>query len=151
MEYDLENEFYPSPRKKSYIGNEYEIYRTKKRLIMKEEYRKLFNNSTTLYQFLLANVVRGDMLCDIFDIKRKYYDKGFLACSLSLRILSKKCFISRRKVNEYIKDLAEAGVIKIEKVKLDKYQIQNIYTLGTWQFIEGKKSERLYLDEVFDM
>lgn len=151
MEYNSRNEFYPLPSKKSYAGNEYEIYRTKKRLVMKEEYRKLFNNSTTLYQFLLSNVVRGDMPNDPFDIKKKHYDRGFLACSFSLRTLAKKCFISKWKVEGFIKALEKAGIITVKETDSDNYQTQNIYVLGTWQFIEGKKSERLYLDDVFDM
>jgi len=151
MEYNSVNEFYPLPRRKSYVGNEYEIYRTKKRLVMKEEYRKLFNNSTTLYQFLLSNIVRGDMPGDAFNIKRNHYDKGFLACSFPERVLAKECFISRWKVREHTKRLEKAGIIKIEKVDLDKHRTQNIYTLGTWQFIEGIKKERLYLDDIFDM
>lgn len=152
MEYDSGNEFYPLPRKKPHAGNGYEIYRTKKRLVMKEEYRKLFNNSTTLYQFLLSNIVRGDMLGDKFDIKKKHYDKGFLACSFSLRELSKHCFISFRKIRNYIDMLSKAGIIKIEKAPIrDKKEAQNIYVLGTWQFIEGVKDERLYMDDVFDV
>jgi len=152
MEYDSGNEFYPLPSKKSHTGNEYEVYRTKKRLVMKEEYRKLFNNSTTLYQFLLSNIIRGDMPGDRFDIKNNYYERGFLACSFSLRQLSKCCFISFRKVRNYIDTLAKAGIIKIEKATIrDKKEAQNIYVLGTWQFIEGVKKERLYLNNVFDV
>jgi len=151
MEYDSGNEFYPPPSKKSCMGNEYEVYRTKKRLVMKEEYRKLFNNSTTLYQFLLSNIIRGNMSNDTFDIKKRHYDKGFLACSFSMRTLAKKCFISKWKVEKYIKNLEKAGIIKIEKIKLDNCQVQNIYVLGTWQFIEGEQKERLYHDEVFDI
>lgn len=152
MEYDSRNEFYPLPSKKPYIGNEYEIYRIKKRLVMKEEYRKLFNNSTTLYQFLLSNIVRGDMPGDVFDIKNRYYERGFLACSFSLRQLSKHCFISFRKVRNYIEALAKANVIKIEKAPVkDRKEAQNIYVVGTWQFIGGEKKERLYLDDVFNV
>jgi len=48
-------------RKKDYSGNHYER-RIPKSVIISDKYQKLFKNSTTLYEFLWANIIKGKMI-----------------------------------------------------------------------------------------
>jgi hypothetical protein len=114
---------------------------------MNEKYKKTFKGPKTVYDFLWANIVRGNMINDKLHIKRRYYDKGMLACSFPIRVIADKCFMSPTTVKNYIVDLQRAGFIKIDKVKIDEHRSQNVYVLGTWHYLEGVESEYLYLQD----
>ena len=137
--------------KKSHIGNDYVVFSIKKGVLMSEKYREIFNDKTTMYLFLRSNIVRGEMVYDKLDIYKKYYqNQQVLACSFTERQLSEKCNLTRYKVQNYIKKLKNEGVIRTEKVWVDKNNSPIIFILGTYSFIEGKKKERFYLDNVIE-
>lgn len=136
--------------KKNRTGNKYLVSVLTKGDIMSETYRKVFNDKTTLYLFLKANIVRGHMLYDLAKIFDRYYDKGFLACSFTERSISKQCNITRYKVRKYIQDLSSKGIIRVEKVWINKNNSPLVFILGTYQYIEGKLKERFYLEDIMD-
>lgn len=137
--------------KKTYISNDYVVFSVKKGFLMSEKYREIFNDKTTLYLFLKSNIVRGEMVYDKLDIYKKYYqNQQVLACSFTERQLSEKCNLTRYKVQNYIKKLKNEGVIRTEKVWVDKNNSPIIFILGTYSFMEGKKKERFYLDNIVE-
>lgn len=139
--------------KRDYSGNNYSIGIVRTRGdIMNDKYRKLFNDKTTLYLYLKANIVRGKMRNDRYNIYNKYYiNHQQLACSFSIRYLSEQCNITYYKTRTYINELRKSGLIKVEKVELrddkDNKRTANIFVLGTYSYIDGKKFERFYLDD----
>jgi predicted transcriptional regulator len=130
--------------KKTYVNKDYIVGSIKKGYLMSEKYREIFNDKTTMYLFLKSNIVRGEMVYDKLDIYKKYYqNQQILACSFTERQLSEKCNLTRYRVQNYIKTLKSEGVIRTEKVWVDK-------NLGTYSFLEGKKKERFYLDNIIE-
>ena len=137
--------------KKTYINNDYVVFSIKKGILMSEKYREIFNDKTTMYLFLKSNIVRGEMVYDKLDIYKKYYqNQQVLACSFTERQLAEKCNLTRYKVQNYIKRLKSEGVIRTEKVWVDKNNSPIVFILGTYSYIEGKKKERFYLDNVIE-
>ena len=137
--------------KKTYINNDYVVCSIRKGVLMSEKYREIFNDKTTMYLFLKSNIVRGEMIYDKLDIYKKYYqNQQVLACSFTERQLSEKCNLTRYRVQNYIKTLKSEGIIRTEKVWVDKNNSPIIFILGTYSFIEGKKKERFYLDNIIE-
>jgi predicted transcriptional regulator len=137
--------------KKKYVNNDYVVGSIRKGVLMSEKYREIFNDKTTMYLFLKSNIVRGEMVYDKLDIYKKYYqNQQVLACSFTERQLSEKCNLTRYRVQNYIKMLKSEGVIRTEKVWVDKNNSPIIFILGTYSFIEGKKKERFYLDNIIE-
>jgi predicted transcriptional regulator len=137
--------------KKTYVNKDYIVGSIKKGYLMSEKYREIFNDKTTMYLFLKSNIVRGEMVYDKLDIYKKYYqNQQILACSFTERQLSEKCNLTRYRVQNYIKTLKSEGVIRTEKVWVDKNNSPIIFILGTYSFLEGKKKERFYLDNIIE-
>lgn len=137
--------------KKPYIGNDYVVLSIRKGVLMSEKYREIFNDKTTMYLFLKSNIVRGEMVYDKLNIYKKYYqNQQVLACSFTERQLVEKCNLTRYKVQNYIKRLKSEGVIRTEKVWVEKNNSPIIFILGTYSYIEGKKKERFYLDNIVE-
>jgi len=83
-------------------------------------------------------------------IKEKYYDKGLLAYCSSYRKIAKECGLHKNKVQEYIDDFKEAGIIKVEHlIPEGKKRGQSVFILGEWKEVNGKAVERYYIAEVF--
>jgi predicted transcriptional regulator len=137
--------------KKTYVSNDYVVCSIRKGVLMSEKYREIFNDKTTMYLFLKSNIVRGEMIYDKLNIYKKYYqNQQVLACSFTERQLSEKCNLTRYRVQNYIKTLKSEGVIRTEKVWVDKNNSPIIFILGTYSFLEGKKKERFYLDNIIE-
>lgn len=137
--------------KKKYVSNDYVVCSIRKGVLMSEKYREIFNDKTTMYLFLKSNIVRGEMVYDKLNIYKKYYqNQQVLACSFTERQLSEKCNLTRYRVQNYIKTLKSEGVIRTEKVWVDKNNSPIIFILGTYSFLEGKKKERFYLDNIIE-
>jgi hypothetical protein len=135
----------------NYDPNKHKLLTITKGMIMNDTYRKVFNDKTTIYYFLLSNIVRGEMMNDRLGIYTKYYKKQqLLACTFTERDLSIKCNLTRYKVKKYIKELISSGIIRTEKVWIDDNHSPIIFILGTYSYFEGKKHERLYLDNELD-
>ena len=121
-------------------------------IIRNNEYRKAFGGPGLVYEYLWAYIVRARMSSDVCNIYDKYYNKGFLACTHSLRKLSKECHIDKNTIMKYTGMWEKSGIIKIDKIStgIKNHKSQCIYILGTWQYMEGVKRERLYLEDEFD-
>lgn len=142
---------YKDTHKNSHISNDYVVFSIRKGILMSEKYREIFNDKTTMYLFLKSNIVRGEMVYDKLNIYKKYYqNQQVLACSFTERQLSEKCNLTRYKVQNYIKKLKNEGVIRTEKVWVEKNNSPIIFILGTYSYIEGKKKERFYLDNIIE-
>jgi len=134
--------------KNSYAGDKFFMKKTRS-MIRNKEYRKMFNGPGGLYEYLWANIIRAEMKNDIYSIYNKYYNKGFLASSCSFRKLSKECHMDKNTIKSHIDAWEKRGVIKKDKLG-QKNRGQYIYILGTWQYLNGVKSERLYLEDEFE-
>lgn len=132
--------------KENYSGGNFE-QRIRKSVLLNKKFQSTFKGPKIVYDFLWANIVRGRMMNDNLDIKRKYYDKGILACSYPIDVIAEKCSMSPTTVKRYIAVIEKAGFIKVEKVKIDDHRSQNVYMLGTWHYVDGVESEYLYLQD----
>lgn len=137
-------------KKPNRTGNAYRIYDVRKDTIMNDTYRMIFNDKTSLYYFLKANIVRGKMFNDEYDILNKYYKKGMLACHFSEKDLAKHMNISRRQIRNWIEEFTRSGVIRVEKQNIRFNYTPNVFILGTWNMIEGKKKEYYYLENLLE-
>jgi len=132
------------------VGGKFFIKKTRS-MIRNDEYRKIFSGPGTLYEYLWANIVRAKLNNDVYNICDKYYDKGFLAAAVSMRKLSKDCHMDKNTIKKYTDLWEKLSIIKKDKAPTGvKNQYQYIYILGTWQYIEGVKKERLYIEDEFE-
>lgn len=137
-------------RKESFTSDKF-FMKKYRYVIQNNEYRRIFKSPTTLYEYMWSRIIRGKMKNDIYDIYNKYYKKGFLASTISLRELSKKCYMHTHTIAKYTDLWEKKGVIKRDKAPTGvKGQYQYIYILGTWQYIEGVRLERLYMEDEFE-
>jgi hypothetical protein len=133
-------------------GDDY-FLRIERGLIRNESYRKIFCGSGgMIYQWLWAYIARKKWNDTTgYPLKKDYYDKGLLACTMSLRHIAEKCWMSKNTVKKHIDILKEEGVIKVKYfVPKDKKRGQNIYILGEWKKVDGDKiQETFYLNQVY--
>ena len=137
-------------KKESFIGDKFFMKKSRS-MIRNNEYRKIFNGPGTLYEYLWANIIRAKMGGDIYNLYGRYYDKGFLATTVSVRKLAVECNMDKNTVKKYTRMWEKLSLIKIDKTPAEtKNQHQYIYILGTWQYMEGVKKERLYIEDEFE-
>jgi hypothetical protein len=134
-------------KKKDHAGKTYE-QRIPKSVIVSKQYKSVFKSPRTVYDFLWANIVRGNMNNDKLNIKGDYYDHGKLACSFPLRIIAENCFMNIHTAERYIEILKESGFIKVDSLKIDDHRTQNVYILGWWRDDAGSIEEHLFLQDV---
>jgi|LSQX01.3.fsa_nt_gb hypothetical protein len=139
----------PQPKKavKDYTNKKYE-QRLSKGTITSTKYMQVFRGPKTVYDFLWAHIVRGDMTNDKLNIKAKYYNKNKLACSYPTSVIANACGLDIKTVKNYINILLRAGFIKKEQIKINKIISQNIYILGEWRIKDSVLEETLYVNEV---
>ena len=131
-------------------GDEY-FMMTKRGIIRKEAYRKIFQGPGIVYEWLWANLVRSEWIdTKGYPIKEKYYDNGYLAYCSSYRQIGKDCFLHKNKVKEHIDAFREAGIIKVENLTpVGKIRGQSVFILGEWKNVNDKIEETFYRDEIF--
>lgn len=133
------------------ISNGNFFIRKTRSMIRNDSYRKVFSGPGVLYEYLWANIIRSSLKSDKYNIYEKYYTKGFLATTVSMRQLSKSCYMDKNTIRKYTGLWEELNIIKRDKIPTGiKNQFQYIYILGTWQYIEGIKKERLYIEDEFE-
>lgn len=137
--------------KRTLNGNGKFFLRKTRSMIRNDNYRRAFSGPGILYEYLWANIVRAKLNNDVYNIYSKYYDKGFLATTISMRKLSNDCHMDRNTIKKYTDSWEELNIIKKDKAPTGvKNQYQYIYILGTWQYIEGVRKERLYIEDEFE-
>ena len=137
-------------KKESFAGDKFFMRKTRA-MIRNDKYRKVFSGPGTLYEYLWSKIIRAKINGDIYSLHDKYYDKGFLAVSVSIRKLAKECNMDKNTVKKHTRLWEKLDLIKRDKVFTGvKDQYQYIYILGTWQYIEGVKKERLYIEDEFE-
>ncbi len=131
-------------------GDDYYMI-TERGVIRNRSYRELFQGPGTVYEWIWANLVRGEWIdTKGYPIKEKYYDKGFLAYCSSYRKIAKDCGLHKNKVKEYIDNFKNAGIIKVEHLIPErKKQGQSVFILGEWKMIDGERHEFFYKDKIF--
>lgn len=145
---DREMPYKKQNKKQDYTGNKYRLRTITKGTVMNDKYREIFNDKTTIYYFLMANIVRGKMRNDKYNIYNDYYkNHKQLACSFPVRHIAKECCMTYYKAQKYLKELRKDGVIRVERVDSDKERQAYIYILGTYTYYDGKIEERLFLDD----
>ena len=88
-----------------------------------------------------------------FPLKKKFYEKGKLACTFSIRTLAETFELKERATYYYITKMEELGWFSIAKIKGNNgWREQNVYVLGehTWVVVDGEKiyMEYLYFNEL---
>jgi len=140
-------------------GDDYYMI-TERGVIRNSSYRKFFQGRGIVYEWLWANLVRGEWIdTKGYPIKEKYFDKGFLAYCSSPEKIGNDCGgMSKNTVEKYIKEFEEAGIIKVDYlVRKGNTKGQRVYILGTWKKVKVREDgkwkdkivERFYRDEIF--
>jgi len=141
-------------------GDDY-FLRIERGVILNESYRKTFGGPAgIIYQWLWSRIARKQWKDTTgYPLKKDYYDKKFLACTMSMRHIAEKCGFSKNTVKKHIDILKKEGVIKVKYfIPKDKKRGQNIYTLGKWKKVKlknadgGKKEkiqETFFLNQVY--
>jgi len=106
-----------------------------------EEYRKIMTSSKGImltYFFLKRYVIRAGIKNNsiAFKIYKKFYEKGFLASSVSINILSERLGLSKNTLLKNLSILEKCGLIRVKTIKTSipysKNQTQNVYIMGKW-------------------
>jgi len=107
-----------------------------------------------MYLWLTTNIAGEDWNDTTgFPLKKKFYEKGKLACTFSIRTLVETFGSSKRTIYRNINKMEELGWLVIAKIKGNSnWREQNVYVLGehTWVVVDGEKiyMEYLYFNEL---
>ena len=97
-----------------------------------------------LYLILYKNIVRHTWKdAKGYPLKKQYYSKNMLVCSMSKPTLQKKAGVGLRKINKWIDLLKEAGWMVVSNNVKDH---QNVFVLGTWEGEGAEYKENLGKD-----
>lgn len=113
--------------------------------IRNEEFRKDNKNHLMLYMYLCAYIVRKPMDDGLY-ICQTYYWNDTLACSMPYSRLSAAFGVGRNTIIRWIETLENKGLLRIEKINIDKYRKQNVYILGT----HSNYNECLFMREIYN-
>ena len=117
-------------------------------LLKKAKVRKIMKKSMMLYLYLRCHIVREKFEGDRLNLFGRYFTKGRLAASISIRKLAKDLYIDEKTVAVYIKQMSSHGVLEIEKIfASDAYdnQSHSVYVFGRHDF---RKHETYYIEEI---
>ena len=109
---------------------------------------KILKKSMMLYLYLRTYIVREKFPGDLLNLYERYFKKGKLAASVSIRKLAHDLEINQKTVTAYLQEMAEHKVIEIEKIHAaDAYdkQLHNVYVLGRHDF---SKTETYLVEEL---
>ena len=115
------------------------------KLLKNAKVRKVMKKSMMLYLYLRCHIVREKFEGDRLNLFGRYFTKGRLAASISIRKLAKDLYIDEKTVAVYIKQMSSHGVLEIEKIfASDAYdnQSHSVYVFGRHDF---RKHETYYL------
>ena len=107
-----------------------------------------------MYLWLTTNIAGEDWNDTTgFPLKKKFYEKGKLACTFSIRTLAETFGFRERATYYKIAKMEELGWLVIDKIKGNSnWREQNVYVLGehTWVVVDGEKiyMEYLYFNEL---
>lgn len=82
-----------------------------------------------------------------YPIKKLFYDKGLLACCISIRTLMKRTGFSSEKTQNLLTKMEELGWFYREKTYTNRGQI--VYVLGKWVYGKDKDGEEVKLETLF--
>jgi hypothetical protein len=119
-------------------------------LLRSENFRHKLRKGLMLYLYIRSAIVRKKFPGDRLNLSNRYYKKGNLAASISIRKLAKDLGLNTKTVHTYLKDLERNGAIKIDKIRAkDAYdnQIHCVYVLGTYS---DKRNENYFVDRLVD-
>ena len=108
--------------------------------------RKALKKSMMLYLYVRCFIVREKFKGDRLNLYERYFRKGKLAASVSIRKLSRDLFTDRKTITSYISELEKQGVIEVEMIKAGEAwdsQDHNIYVFGSHDF----NGQEIYLVE----
>ena len=128
-------------------------------IVRNDIYRKIFaaKGRSVVYEYLWANIVRSGWKDKPgYELKEKYYNKGFLVHSSSYSRLGEKCFLDKNTVNKILHEFAALNIIRLVFMDSKGYRNgQFVAILGTWKmkYNSTKQKEEpveyYYRDEVF--
>lgn len=105
------------------------------------------NGGMYIYKLIFRRIVRQHWNDhDGFPVKKEFYNKHFLACSISVRKLCRESGFSDQKVQKILKQLEEIDWIVKDNKHIKKKQ--TAFILGTWTIkkalIENKLVDKYY-------
>lgn len=118
-------------------------------LLDNQKFREKHGSEMGVYIWLRRHIVRSRMKHDRLNIYERYYKKGLLASSMSIKRIAEDFDMSRTTILKYKDTLIQEGCIKAIKIHPNEAwdnQKHLIYVFGTHA---GGKDERYYIDEVY--
>jgi len=108
-------------------------------------------NPMVIYLKMKSKIVRNGWIdYEGYPIKKYYYDKGFLAMTMSTRQMAEEFDVNRKSISKAVHLLDELGWISIDKLKTKKnFQLQNVYVFGFWTKENGGKTVEIFFNSPF--
>jgi hypothetical protein len=113
-------------------------------VIENQEYREKNKNPHMLLMYLARYVVRAPMKDDL-NIYNNYYKNNYLACSITQGHMARAFNVSERTIKRWIKSLVTDEVIRVDKIRINKYKKRNVYIVGT----HNNYDSCLFIEEVY--
>jgi len=116
-------------------------------VIRNERVRKTLKKSMMLYLYLRSYIIREKFKGDSLNLYKRFFLKGKLAASISIRKLAQELYMDEKTVSGYIQELSANRIIEIETISAgDAFDNQkhNVYVFGTH---DSMKHETYYLNQ----
>ena len=100
------------------------------------------------YLYLRTYIVRKPFKGDKLNLHEKYFKKGKLASSVSIRKIASECGLNPKTIQSYLKQMSEAKIIQIEKISArEAYDNQqhNVFVCGTH---DHHRKEHYFIEEL---
>ena len=109
------------------------------------------NGGMYIYKLIYRRIVRKHWKDHKgFPVKKDFYNKHLLACTIPIRVLCKESGFSDQKIQKILKQMNEVGLVKIVKNSMNKRQ--TVFVLGTWytkKEIINKKVVNKYYESLY--
>jgi len=84
-----------------------------------------------------------------YPLRKNFYNKNLLVCSISIRKLAKSTGFCDQKVQKLIKQLENANWLRVAKTKVKDGQ--KVYILGYWSNVDNKYKQNFYSHETLNI
>jgi hypothetical protein len=115
------------------------------------EWRKDNRNSFGFWLYMCSYIQRKPSPNDKYDIYRRYYCDGKLACFMSIRKMAKDFGYpheSKTQVKRWIKKLFDDGAFTKEFIDVGKRKSQTVYILGELKTVYDEKTNENIIHEI---
>lgn len=122
------------------------IEEVQNRLLNSRQYRTSQRSKMVVYEYLKSKIVREPHPGVLKRVYDQYYHIGRLATSFSLRELAEEFgYADTGTIREFIKQLADDGIMAVEQIHVGKTRPQHVFVLGA----HDADGEHYFIEEVY--